>query len=209
MEYNEKQMQIMEAAEVLFAEQGFNGTSVRDIAEKANVNLAMISYYFGSKEKLLEAIFGYRGEIMKLKLESIIQLSDLPALEKMNLLIDHYIDKVIAQQCFHRILAREQVLNTTGSISDLILQMKRTNFELIHKLVDEGQKKGEFKEDIDISLMMSTMIGTANNLITSKYYYRELNNLQQIPEPEFQNYLRLKLSVYLKQLFKIILSNEK
>ena len=44
MEYSEKQWQIMESAEQLFAEQGFNGTSVRDIAEKANVNLAMISY---------------------------------------------------------------------------------------------------------------------------------------------------------------------
>ena len=43
MEYNEKQIQIMEAAEELFAEQGFAGTSVRDIAEKAGVNLAMIS----------------------------------------------------------------------------------------------------------------------------------------------------------------------
>lgn len=209
MEYNEKQMQIMDAAETLFAEQGFNGTSVRDIAEKANVNLAMISYYFGSKEKLLEAIFGYRGEIMKLKLESIIQLSDLPALEKMNLLIDHYIDKVIAQQCFHSILAREQVLNTTGSISDLILQMKRTNHDLIKKLVEEGQRRGEFKKEIDISLMMSTMIGTANNLITSKYYYRELNDLRDMPEADFHDHLRSKLSVYLKQLFKIILSNEK
>ena len=67
MEYNDKQVQIMEIAEILFAEKGFNGTSVRDIAEKANVNLAMISYYFGSKDKLLEALFGYRGEHFKLK----------------------------------------------------------------------------------------------------------------------------------------------
>ena len=35
MDYNDKQVQIMEIAETLFAEKGFNGTSVRDIAEKA------------------------------------------------------------------------------------------------------------------------------------------------------------------------------
>jgi len=63
----------METAEILFAEKGFNGTSVRDIAEKANVNLAMISYYFGSKDKLLEALFGYRGEHFKMKLETILE----------------------------------------------------------------------------------------------------------------------------------------
>ena len=86
MEYSEKQVQIMEMAEVLFAEKGFNGTSVRDIAEKANVNLAMISYYFGSKDKLLEAIFSYRGETFKIKLESLIEDKKLNSLEKMNTL---------------------------------------------------------------------------------------------------------------------------
>ena len=50
-EFNEKQLEILQVAEQLFAEEGFDGTSVRDIAKKANVNIAMISYYFGSKEK--------------------------------------------------------------------------------------------------------------------------------------------------------------
>src|SRR4030095_4095794 len=81
MEYNEKQVQIMETAEILFAEKGFNGTSVRDIAEKASVNLAMISYYFGSKDKLLEALFSFRGESIKLKLESMIENKELGSME--------------------------------------------------------------------------------------------------------------------------------
>jgi len=71
--FNEKQIQIIEAAEKLFSENGFDGTSVRDIAEEAGVNLAMISYYFGSKEKLMESIFKHRGEHMKLQLESMIR----------------------------------------------------------------------------------------------------------------------------------------
>src|SRR5204863_5909751 len=99
MEYNEKQVQIMETAEILFAEKGFNGTSVRDIALKANVNLAMISYYFGSKEKLLEAMFGYRQELLKVKIEDINSRKDLSAMEKVYLLIDNYIEKIMAQQC--------------------------------------------------------------------------------------------------------------
>src|SRR5512138_2886976 len=114
MEYNNKQVQIMETAEILFAEKGFNGTSVRDIAEKANVNLAMISYYFGSKDKLLEALFEYRGENYKLKLGTILEDKKLTSMEKMETLIDHYIDKIMQQQCFSRIMVREQVLNHTG-----------------------------------------------------------------------------------------------
>ena len=59
MEYNAKQMQIINVAEKLFAEKGFAATSVRDIANEADVNVSMISYYFGSKEKLAEALFVY------------------------------------------------------------------------------------------------------------------------------------------------------
>ncbi|HEX7905655.1 MAG TPA: TetR family transcriptional regulator [Chitinophagaceae bacterium] len=208
MEYNEKQVQIMETAETLFAEKGFNGTSVRDIADKAKVNLAMVSYYFGSKDKLLEALFTYRGEGIKLKLESMIENKEMSALEKMNWLIDHYIDKVMSQQCFSRIMAREQVMNHTGATAELIYQMKKRNQEMISRLIHEGQKKGEFKKNIDVPLMMATLIGTANNLVTTQYYYREINNLQSMPEEEFQKHIRKKLSQHLKKIFKAILTNE-
>lgn len=48
---------ILRVAEQLFAEHGFNGVSVRTLTAAANVNLAGISYYFGSKEGLLAAIY--------------------------------------------------------------------------------------------------------------------------------------------------------
>jgi AcrR family transcriptional regulator len=48
---------ILRVAEQLFAEHGFNGVSVRTLTAAANVNLAGVSYYFGSKEGLLAAIY--------------------------------------------------------------------------------------------------------------------------------------------------------
>jgi AcrR family transcriptional regulator len=48
---------ILRVAEQLFAEHGFNGVSVRTLTSAASVNLAGISYYFGSKEGLLAAIY--------------------------------------------------------------------------------------------------------------------------------------------------------
>jgi len=198
----------MEMAEILFAEKGFNGTSVRDIAEKAHVNLAMISYYFGSKDKLLESLFDYRGEHIKLKLESMVDDKTLGAFEKLDLLIDHYIEKIMNQQCFSRIMVREQVVNHTGITAKLITQMKKRNQEIISKLIHQGQKKGEFKRNIDIPLMMATLVGTAGHLIATQPYYREINNLQSMSEEEFQKLLKKKLSQHLKKLFKAILTNE-
>ena len=198
----------METAEVLFAEKGFNGTSVRDIAEKAHVNLAMISYYFGSKDKLLESLFDYRGEHIKLKLESMVEDKTLGSFEKLDLLIDHYIEKIMNQQCFSRIMVREQVVNHTGITAELITQMKKRNQEIISKLIHQGQKKGEFKRNIDIPLMMATLVGTAGHLIATQPYYRDINNLQSMSDEEFQKHIKKKLSQHLKKLFKAILTNE-
>lgn len=44
---------IIEAAEILFALNGYDGTSLRDITERAGVNVAAVNYHFGSKENLL------------------------------------------------------------------------------------------------------------------------------------------------------------
>ena len=47
---------ILNAAERLFADRGFDGTSIRDVTTDAGVNLAAVHYHFGSKEDLLRAV---------------------------------------------------------------------------------------------------------------------------------------------------------
>ena len=47
---------ILEAATALFARKGFDGTSIREICKEANVNLCMISYYWGGKQELYQGI---------------------------------------------------------------------------------------------------------------------------------------------------------
>ncbi len=49
-------IRILEAATILFAQKGFDGTSIREICKKANVNLCMISYYWGGKQELYQGI---------------------------------------------------------------------------------------------------------------------------------------------------------
>lgn len=48
--------QILEAAEQLFGERGYRGTSIRAITERAGANLAAVGYHFGSKQDLLAAV---------------------------------------------------------------------------------------------------------------------------------------------------------
>ncbi|MBW7990989.1 MAG: TetR/AcrR family transcriptional regulator [Planctomycetes bacterium] len=48
---------LLDSAEELFCEQGFEGTSVRDIAASAKCNIASVNYYFGGKEKLYREVW--------------------------------------------------------------------------------------------------------------------------------------------------------
>jgi len=208
MNFNEKQIQIMETAEKLFAEKSFDGTSVRDIADEADVNVAMISYYFGSKEKLLESLFVFRGEDSLMRLGNVVHSKETTTLQKVNLLIDYYIDKIQDQPCFYKIMMREQIANLRAATSAMIFDFKRRNQALIEQLIHEGQKKGEFKKGIEVSLMMATLIGTVSHIVTTQYYYREMNNLQSLSDEDFNRTLKKQLSVYLKKIFKAILTYE-
>lgn len=53
------------AAEFLFGEKGFDGTSVREITQKAGCNVAAVNYHFGSKEKLYQALFISRLKVIR------------------------------------------------------------------------------------------------------------------------------------------------
>jgi len=56
---------IMQSAERLFGGRGYDGVSVRDIAGDAQVNSALIGYYFGGKEGLLAEVYTRRCEVLK------------------------------------------------------------------------------------------------------------------------------------------------
>lgn len=73
---HETRTRILDAAEELFMQHGFEGTSMRLLTAKAAVNLAAVNYHFGSKDALIEAVFRRRldplnqarlGELEKLE----------------------------------------------------------------------------------------------------------------------------------------------
>ncbi len=206
--YSEKQNAIIQSAEKLFSQTGYDGTSVRDIAHQAGVNVAMISYYFGSKDKLMEAVFEQKTIQMRLKIENLLLNNQITHLEKINILIDDYVDKFVDQPEFHKIMMREQILEQNTPVAALIFELKKRNLSSIKKLIQEGQKSGEFKKHIDITLMMLTLVGTVSQLVISKRLYCEVNHLGDLSEPEYQKYIRKKLSTHLKNLFKITLTND-
>jgi AcrR family transcriptional regulator len=208
MVFTEKQIQILAVAEQLFAQKGFNGTSVRDIAEDAGVNVSMISYYFGSKEGLMEALFKERTSHILPKLEQLVRDESLTPFQKIDILIDDYVQRGIQKVLFYKILLGEQLLDKASLITGLINELKQKNSELMERLIKDGQNKGMIKKDVDILFLLNTLVGTTTQTFINKEYYKKYNGLEHLPKEEFVELLRKNLSSYLKDLFKSILSYE-
>ncbi|MBN8822616.1 MULTISPECIES: TetR family transcriptional regulator [unclassified Spirosoma] len=79
---------IREAARQVFLEKGFDGTTSRDIAEAAGINIALTNYYFRSKEKLFISIF---DELIQLFFEGMFCILNKPIglREKITELVEH------------------------------------------------------------------------------------------------------------------------
>ena len=67
---------ILDVAEGLFAEHGFNDTSLRTITGKANVNLASVNYHFGDKKTLVRAVLNrYLEAFMPALQDALVNLN--------------------------------------------------------------------------------------------------------------------------------------
>lgn len=203
-----KHIQIIEKAEELFATQGYEGTTVRDIADAAGVNLAMISYYFGSKEKLLEALFMERMNATRHRIEAVVNNQSLTPFQKIETLIDEYITRVEEKEAFYKIMLSEQVINKNTVVMKLLKELKLTYARLISSVIEEGQKQKIFRKDVDIVLMLTTMTGTVMFMLINKDYYREFNNQKKLPNPVFEEQLSARLREHVKTIFKAHLGYE-
>lgn len=86
---------IKEAAHTLFTQKGYDAVKTRDIAKEAGINLALLNYYFRSKENLFEIVM---QENMKEFFVSVIQIINDEATDikkKIELLVDQYIEMLL------------------------------------------------------------------------------------------------------------------
>lgn len=207
-EYSEKQLSILTVAERLFADQGFHGTSVRDIAQEADVNIAMISYYFGSKDKLLESIFKYRMEASRKFINELLENDTMEPLEKINSLIDRFINKMLGEQYFQCIMSREQLNSQQSPVRDLIWQLKAEMLGLMRPIVTNAQEAGIFYKDVDVEMLMTSLFGTIHQVIPAKHILRNSPDAKDLNDDEYREYLRNRVGTHLKKLFKAILTHE-
>ncbi len=98
---------IKEAARRVFTRKGYAATRTRDIAEESGYNLALINYYFRSKEKLFDIIMVEQLQTFVHSIVGMLNDTSTSLPEKINLLVSHYIDMLIKNPGLPMFILRE------------------------------------------------------------------------------------------------------
>lgn len=199
MNYNSKQIDILNVSLKLFAEKGFDGTSIRDIAKAADINVAMVSYYFGSKEKLLEAIIIYRVSDFRMILENL-QTELISPIEKIKKYVSFYVNMLFQNKDFYQLVHFEMVNQKRACDFSAFSEIKKKNLKLLQNIIEEGQKNGVFKSNCNSLLIPALVIGTFSQIYNNKKFYIEMLNLND--DKAFENYM---LNTFKEDITNVVL----
>ena len=103
---NSTEKKIIEAAETVFHEKGFDGARMQEIADKANINKGLLHYYFKSKDALFDAIFNMAIKRMSGNINSILKM-EISLDEKIDLIIDSYMNLLLRNSSLPRFVITE------------------------------------------------------------------------------------------------------
>ncbi len=197
----------MMAAEKLFAANGYNGTSVRDIATKAKVNVSMISYYFGSKENLMETLFRWRMEEGLNFAKHILENNDLSEIEKLDAFIDNFVNRVQKFRDFYLLIHTQQVVSQNKNIQNFLKDSKINYIEIHQEIVEIGLGKGVFTRRPSYHLLQCTISGTIFNAMHGIKMYKEYlkKNNPDFDEKQYENLYFQEAANHLKTIVRSLI----
>jgi len=204
----DKREVIMETALSLFSEKGYEGTSIRDIAQKADVNLAMINYYFGSKEKLFEAIVEERINKLQVKFDELENDKTLNEIEKIDLIIEYYVDRFFSNPDFHKVMEQEMLVSNRHELHQILIESINKKINFFSKTIEKGIRKKIFKK-VDAPLLFATIVGTINQVLKSKSVccLFIVKNTETDFDPYIDEHFRKRLVTHIQQIVHSSLLN--
>lgn len=170
---DEKKIRIIDAATTLFAEKGFNDTSMLEIAKKADVAEGTVYEYFKNKEELLISIPG----------EKLGELYDAISGNSLESRIRDILSKMF------------KFYNTEKNFSTVLVMMLRANpkfhrsksyrihenmFETIKNIIVQGQAENIFKKDLDLDICRNMLFGTVDHILIPWIMFNREYDLEKI-----------------------------
>ena len=142
---------IIDAARKLFTQKGFAATKTRDIAEEAGINLALLNYYFRSKQNLFQIIIEEKFDQLFGAINPILSNSEISLEEKIETLVTNYTNMLLGNDDLPLFVLSEIKTN------EFLIKRVRQNAEILSHPVIEKQLKERGFTTTGFNFIMNVM----------------------------------------------------
>jgi len=175
---------IKEAARAVFIKKGFNGTRTRDIAEEAGINLALLNYYFRSKERLFEIIMFETMLGFMQQMALVFNEESTSIKQKVEKMVDSFTELLLREPNIPLFIMSEIRNDATGFLEKLPVANMVMSSVLV-KQYQEAYKNGKVKEANPLHFITNLMALVQFPFIASPL----LKKMGNMSDPMFREFM--------------------
>jgi AcrR family transcriptional regulator len=189
------------AARKIFTQKGYSATRTRDIAEEAGINLALLNYYFRSKEKLFDLIMLESFHNFMQAMIVVFNNDKTTLEEKVELIVANYIDLLVKDPDLPIFILSELRSNPKQLIlkADLKKNMTQSHF---FKQVQEAIKAGKIAQLNPMHFLIN-IIGMAVFPFVASPLIKSINDLKQEEFDELMQQRKKLIPKWIKTITKV------
>jgi TetR/AcrR family transcriptional regulator, fatty acid metabolism regulator protein len=160
-----KYMQIIDAAVIVIAENGYHQAQVSKIAKQAGVADGTIYLYFKNKEDILISLFEEKMGSFVEKIDEKMA-GKQTATEKLLMMVEAHF-RNLSDDHHMAIVTQLELRQSNKELRLRINDVLKGYLHVIDKIIIEGKEKGEFSSDLDVRLARQMIFGTIDETVTS------------------------------------------
>ena len=162
--YKDRTSEILEVAAQLFKEKGFRATSIQDISERLGLEKGAIYYWVKSKDDILYILIENEGEIFLNMIREIASQNKSPEVKLQEIIKSHI--RILASHINKAAVFFLELRSLPEKWKKKIIRFRDEYEAILRGVIEEGQKKGVIRRDVDTKLIGFAILGIINWVYT-------------------------------------------
>jgi TetR/AcrR family fatty acid metabolism transcriptional regulator len=162
----DRRKEILRAAVAVFATKGYHGCRIADVAKQAGVAYGLVYHYFKNKEELLESVFAESFGRWSAAADMVIEAEGASVAQKLEQIVTFAMEAYRRDPQAVRVLILEIVRSPAFRAPEKVSAMQHL-LEATARLIQRGQRAGEFRDDVQAFVAASTLFGALETTLTT------------------------------------------
>lgn len=195
---------ILDAAEVEFARKGYDGARLRDVAQIAGVNHALLHHYFGDKLSIFRAVIENAfADVSRQAYDRMRKHSKLAELIEawIGMLVSFHTTRPNLARLLH-LASMDPASPAYAAIADVRRYVGGPVQESISKAIEEGVARGEVRDDIEPRRLVALAMGAASYVFLEDRFFGEFLGESVLDEEQQKAHLAAATAFVMSAVFR-------